>query len=222
MRVNPFMMLAAFAADWPRISALLDTGGRRTLTVQLTGLRTAPSGSAEERSAADAAVRAVLDALPADDAVRLWREGNTKRFAGTSPAVLHQGYAAADLCLLVIDGNPMVGPYLGPLRERLLAVATLSPDDIGGPMDPRLIVLSHHNGERRLPAFQFEAGAMPWRVVLAVNEELGADTDPWGAADWWLGANAWTGTAPAGLLGRDRDQELLGAARALAVPDGEE
>jgi hypothetical protein len=48
-----------------------------------------------------------------------------------------------------------------------------------------------------------------------VNALLGADRDPWGAADWWLSANAWLGTRPAGLLGTGRDRQLVDTARFL-------
>ncbi|WP_405388511.1 hypothetical protein OG596_11405 [Streptomyces sp. NBC_01102] len=226
MSVNPFMMLAAVAADWTRLGQLLDPGAHRALRALLaevrTALRTYDQGppAAAGRSAADRAVRAVLDALPPGEAVRIRGDSGTERFAGTSPSAVHDGYDAMDLCLLVIDGNPMVGPLLGPVRKRLLRTPALSPRETG-PTDPRLIVLTRENGERQLPAFQFEAGTMPWAVVLEVADVLRAGQDPWGVADWWLSANTWTGTAPAGLLGQGRDPELLGAASALTVANGE-
>lgn len=46
---------------------------------------------------------------------------------------------------------------------------------------------------------------------------LDAAEDPWGVADWWLGANAWLGAVPAQLLGRVADDVLLDAARAVLV-----
>ncbi|WP_234334762.1 hypothetical protein [Streptomyces sp. NRRL S-118] len=223
MRVNgnPFVMLAAFAADWPRLSRLLDPEARSALSGLLAELRAAGTGDADR---AVRAVRTVLEALPDDEAARLRRHGDGGRFTGTaSPAALYQGWSAADLCLLVVDGNPMVGPVLGPVRDRLLSAPAL-PWTGAGAADPRLIVLSAPDGGRRLPAFQFEAGTMPWAVVLEVNTVLRAGADPWGAADWWLSAHTWwNGTPPAGLLGRGRDDELLAAARALAGtedPDG--
>ncbi|MFI6102571.1 hypothetical protein [Streptomyces sp. NPDC051310] len=218
MNGNPFVMLAAFAADWPRLSRLLDPGARRALGGLLAGLRAAGPGDADR---ADRAVRTVLEALPEDVAARLRRHGDGGRFTGTaSPATLYQGWSAADLCLLVVDGNPMVGPVLGPVRDRLLSAPSV-PWTGAGAADPHLIVLSAPDGDRRMPAFQFEAGTMPWAVVLEVNTVLRAGADPWGAADWWLSGHTWWhGTPPAGLLGRDRDGELLAAARALAGADG--
>ncbi|MFF8616094.1 hypothetical protein [Streptomyces sp. NPDC015350] len=228
MRVNPFATLAAVAADWSRLGPLLAPGSHPELRALLTDVRTAlgtPAPDARDHGgaghgAADRAVRAVLAALPAGEAARLRGDGDPGRFVGTSPSAVHQGFDAMDLCMLVIDDNPMVGPLLGPVRERLLRAPASSPPGTGA-VDPRLIVLTRENGERRLPAFQFEAGTRPWQVVLEVADVLHADRDPWGAADWWLSANAWTGGAPAGLLGQGRDPELLGAARTLTVTGGE-
>ncbi|MET9604688.1 hypothetical protein ABZZ17_06415 [Streptomyces sp. NPDC006512] len=212
-------MLAAFAADWARLSALVPPSAREALRGRLAELRTAPDRAA----VADAAVRGVLDALPAREAARLLGDGgghgdgDGARLAGASPAPPPHGYRALELCLLLVDGNPMVGPVLGPVRDRLLAAPAIPAEAEGeeGAGDPGLIVLTDVDGRRRLPAFQFEAAALPWAVVREVNGLLGAACDPWGAADWWLSANAWTGTAPAALLGRGRDPELLGAARTL-------
>lgn len=213
MRVNPFMVLAAAAADWDRLSRLLDPGTRRTLSDWLSRLR-AEEGDLGPESSGPAA-RTLLDALPADESARLRQHGDTGRFTNVPEAQLYEGYTAADLCMLVLDGNPMVGPVLGPVRERLLREPA-TPWTEGA--DPRLIALSGTDGRRRLPLFQFEAGAMPWRVVLEVNSVLRAGTDPWGAADWWLSRTTWWDGTPAALLGRGRDAELLGAARELAGP----
>ncbi|MEV0170075.1 hypothetical protein AB0I00_02950 [Streptomyces sp. NPDC050803] len=212
--MNPFIVLAAFAADFGRLSRLLGPGARQALDGPLAELRAA---GADRDAVAERAARAVLDALPAEEAARLRQDGDPGRFAGAPASALYEGFAAADLCMLVLDGNPMVGPVLGPVRERLLAQPALEwwPD-----ADPRLIALSGEDGRRRLPLFQFEAGTMPWRIVPEVNAVLRADADPWGAADWWLSATTWWAGTPAALLGRGRDEELLGAARYLAA-DGE-
>ncbi|WP_328876693.1 hypothetical protein OHT76_34325 [Streptomyces sp. NBC_00287] len=213
--MNPFMVLAAFAADFARLSRLLDTDAQRTLGATLAELRAA---GPDREPAAERAARTVLDALPAEEAARLRQDGDPGRYAGPPAAALHEGYAAVDLCMLVLDGNPMVGPVLGPVRERLLAQPAL---EWWPGAEPLLIVLSGEDGRRRLPLFQFEAGTLPWRIVPEVNSVLGAETDPWGAADWWLSRTTWWDGAPAELLGRGRDAELLGAARALAaVADG--
>jgi hypothetical protein len=215
--VNAFMLLAAAAADWDRLSPLLEPGTRRTLSERLSRLR-AEEG-APDTAAAGLAARTLLDALPADESARLQQLGGTGRFTDVAQPQLYEGYTAADLCMLVLDGNPMVGPVLGPVRERLLREPA-TPWTEGA--DPRLITLSGQDGRRRLLLFQFEAGTMPWRIVLEVNSVLRAATDPWGAADWWLSRTTWWDGTPAALLGRGRDAELLGAARELAGPAGEE
>ncbi|MFF2658478.1 hypothetical protein ACFVUH_14040 [Kitasatospora sp. NPDC058032] len=219
--VNAVALLAGFAASWSRLSPLLDPGARRALVPILAEFRTvAGADEADARTLAARAVATVLDGLPADEAERLRADAQGARFSDASPDPRHDGYSAADLCLLVVDRNPMVGPLLGPIRERLLAApAVVRP--VWEEIDPRLVVLTGPDGRRRLPAFQFEAALMPWAVVLDVNAALRADADPWGAADWWLSGHSLFGAAPAELLGRGRDAELLGAARALAGLDGE-
>ncbi|MFD5131012.1 hypothetical protein [Streptomyces olindensis] len=213
--MNPYMVLAAAAADWDRLAALLQPDRRPPLTAHLSRLRT----GTDDRDTATLAARALLDALPADESARLRRHGDTGRFTGAPGDPQYAGYAAADLCLLVLDGNPMVGPVLGPVRDRLLREPS-TPWTEGA--DPRLIALTGTDGHRRMPLFQFEAGTMPWRIVLEVNAVLRADTDPWGAADWWLSRTTWWDGTPAALLGRGRDAELLGAARELAAREGED
>ncbi|MFF7450285.1 MULTISPECIES: hypothetical protein [unclassified Streptomyces] len=213
--MNPFLVLAGFAADYGRLSRLLDPDARRTLGDRLAELRAA---GADQEPVAERAARTLLDALPAPEAARLRQDGDPGRFAGGAPASVQvEGFAAGDLCLLVLDRNPMVGPLLGPVRERLLAQPM---SDWWPEADPRLIVLSGEDGVGRLPRFQFEAGTMPWRIVPEVNTLLRADTDPWGAADWWLSRTTWWDGTPADLLGRGRDAELLGAAEALVAADG--
>ena len=72
------------------------------------------------------------------------------------------------------------------------------------------------NVEPRFPAFQFDPDGSIRATVAQVNVLLGASTDPWGAADWWLGRNARLGAVPAESLGSD-DAELLEAAATLAT-----
>ncbi|MCF6523836.1 hypothetical protein [Streptomyces sp. JJ36] len=221
--MNPLLVLGALAADWDRLGPRLTPGARRELTVLLRGVRAAESGwAAGGEPVGERAVRSVLGGLPDAEAARLLRTAGDARYADAAP-LPHHGYDHADLCMLVLDGNPMVGPVFGPVRRRLLAAPALSRAEVlrqgGDPGDRRLITLSDAHGRRVLPAFQFEAGPLPWRVVLEVNALLGAGTDPWGAADWWLSGHAWWDAAPAGLLGRGRDEELRQAARALCGPD---
>jgi len=56
--------------------------------------------------------------------------------------------------------------------------------------------------------------------VLQINAMLGADTDPWGTASWWLEDNARLEDAPSRLLGRMADEDLAAAAAAV-TEDGD-
>lgn len=108
------------------------------------------------------------------------------------------------------------------VRERLGQSSALTADQVrsagSDPADPFLIRLESGNGEFRFPVFQFDSAGRPIGTVLAVNERLGADDDPWGVADWWLGDNAWLDAVPADLIG-SRDDLLLAAANAVARLD---
>jgi hypothetical protein len=80
-----------------------------------------------------------------------------------------------------------------------------------------LIRLTRPDGSVHLPAFQLDPNGIPLPLVVSVNEVLDAANDPWGAADWWLGQNAWLGAAPAEVLGQVSAEALLAAARDLSA-----
>lgn len=77
---------------------------------------------------------------------------------------------------------------------------------------PGLIRLHRPDGRVSLPTFQFTRAGEPKPLVLRINELLGADTDPWGVADWWLCPNIWLAGTPADLLGTLDDHVLVAAA----------
>lgn len=130
--------------------------------------------------------------------------------------LLVEGFAAEDLAVLLVDGHRMVGPVLGPVRARLLAEPALDAGTVlehgSDPFAPDLIRLPGVGGQLRLPRFQFTEDVRPRPVVREVNALLAADRDPWGAADWWLSANAWLGTSPVRLLGTGGDRRLVDVA----------
>ncbi|MGH9087589.1 MAG: hypothetical protein ACRDYZ_05670 [Acidimicrobiales bacterium] len=80
------------------------------------------------------------------------------------------------------------------------------------PLQPNLIRLERADGAFQLPAFQFGPRREPIPLVLAVNELLGADEDPWAAADWWLEYNLWLHAAPVAVLSYVPDDYVLSAA----------
>jgi hypothetical protein len=83
------------------------------------------------------------------------------------------------------------------------------------PDDPDLIRLDRDDGTAQWPAFQFGRDGAPLRIVRTINRILLAEDDPFGAADWWLGENAWLHAVPASSIGRLSDELLIAAARAL-------
>jgi hypothetical protein len=89
--------------------------------------------------------------------------------------------------------------------------------EVVGLDEPRLLLRLPVAGRMVYPIFQFrlEQPMQPHRLVIPVNEYLGADGDPWGAAAWWLTGNSWLSARPADLLGTDREPEIRYAAEQL-------
>ncbi|MET7291500.1 hypothetical protein ABZS79_04970 [Streptomyces griseoloalbus] len=117
---------------------------------------------------------------------------------------------------------------LAQARERLLSAPALTEREHAALLSshgdqPGLIRLADPrpgSSTARCPRFQFRPGTLqPLPVVLRINGLLRADLDPWGAADWWLGANSWLHGVPADLLGTLPDEELEGAALELVEAD---
>jgi len=215
---DPYVVLAAAAARWDRVAGRLGAAERERLTglvaVVRDGERDERLRYAAARQAADLLAEWLPDEFGAETGARFT---GTPVTDGGRPTV--QGFGAEDLAVLLIDGHRMVGPVLGPVRERLLAEPALDAETLlqrgGAPFAPELIRLPGVGGRLRLPRFQFSEDTLPWLVVLEVNALLAADRDPWGAADWWLSANAWLGTSPVNLLGTGRDRQLVDTARFL-------
>lgn len=220
---DPYAVLAATAAGWDRFAGRLGGPARDRLAALLTVVRRRRTDETARRSAAEEAAGLLRQELPEE----FGGPGQEGRLTVTAPAAgaqtAHLGFRAEDLAVLLCDGHRMVGPVLGPVRERLLAAPAWDADTVlrrgGDPYAPDLIRLTGPGGSHRLPRFQFSEGTLPWLVVLEVNALLEAGRDPWGAADWWLSPNAWLGTAPAALLGTDRDRQLVDTAGFL-LEDG--
>lgn len=103
-----------------------------------------------------------------------------------------------------------------PVDAWILAAAAAAPAIVRrrgvDPDLPGLIRLHRPDGQVSLPAFQFTREGEPKPLVLRINQLLGADTDPWGVADWWLCPNIWLAGTPADLLGTLDDHVLVAAA----------
>nr|WSW69379.1 hypothetical protein OG461_26070 [Streptomyces sp. NBC_00995] len=220
--MNPYAVLAAAAAQWERVSGQLRPGPRERLAASLEGMRRGARGQRPAQQRYEAALSAAE--LLAEGLPELFGSAQQARFTLMEPApgleeATHLGFSAEDLAVLVIDGHRMVGPLLGPVRERALAAAALDVDTVflGGtdPYAPGLIRLSGRGGAVQLPAFQFTADHRPLPIVQEVNEILAADRDPWGAADWWLCANGWLDARPEAIIGTVRERQLPDIARLL-------
>ncbi|MFF9123950.1 hypothetical protein ACF09J_11700 [Streptomyces sp. NPDC014889] len=215
---DPYVVLAAAAAGWDRVAGRLGEDTRARLAALLAVVRDPEREAPVRAAAADEAAGLLRERLPEEFGTAAQARLVTVPAApGGRPTV--QGFAPEDLAVLLIDGHRMVGPVLGPVRERLLAEPALDAGTVlrhgGDPHAPDLIRLPGPGGRLRLPSFQFAEDTLPWLVVLEVNALLAADRDPWGAADWWLSANSWLGTSPARLLGTARDRQLVDTARFL-------
>ncbi|WP_328958164.1 hypothetical protein [Kitasatospora purpeofusca] len=202
-------VLDVLREHWDEVQEYLDGTARAAVVALLD------TPSADPERTARRIVRLVLAALPDGHPVRVPLEDSVRY----SRAV-HTGAIDGTAVLRALD--LFRGPSPVPPEDAddwLLAADSVSATDYraGGhdPADPDLIRLTDRQGAVRLPSFQFDgASGRPLPVVVAVNRLLDADDDPWGVADWWLGANAWLDAVPARLLGTPGEHGLLAAARA--------
>ena len=71
------------------------------------------------------------------------------------------------------------------------------------------------------PAFQFDLLRREvFPEVCFVNELLGAASDPWGVASWWISKNARIDAAPMEFVGTDRSEDLRAVAEGAVEPIG--
>jgi hypothetical protein len=209
----------ALAEAWSDVAGRIDATTRRRLTSLVTELANQDDPAAQQETALEI-LELLWPLLPADHPVReAMAVGDTTRFTTT----VMDWAPVTDLLVrqLVPRAQATPGEALGPAEQRLLEAPAYSGAEVRyrgeDPDQPQLIRLVREDGGVQLPAFQFDASGRAIPVVLAVNRLLDAAEDPWGVADWWLGANAWLGAVPAQLLGRVDDDVLLDAARAVLV-----
>jgi hypothetical protein len=176
-------------------------------------------------------VHLALLPLPLDHPV--YRALDSVRLVASAPPGPTTVTGARELLARLTPPGPQPSPGPQPVpagaaeEDRLLLGAPAltageARERCGGAPPPELIRLRDPRNGDRYPRFQFGAdgGGAPYGVVLEVNRLLLADVDPWGAAAWWLGDNAWLGGAPASLLGELPDHRLVGAAKTLAEGEG--
>jgi hypothetical protein len=173
----------------------------------------APPGRREVAASLLAVLRTALS--PADPVLLALAADDGGRRGPALLARLDDAVEQLRLTLVEIDRSlgPAPAEILDAARRILGATPTVGPDTLTGPGED-LVWL-----DGRLPDFQLDPAGRPRPVVVAVNRLLGARTDPWGVADWWLRANAWLGGVPAEAVGRVPDDQLLAVARAATTPE---
>jgi hypothetical protein len=198
---------------WDDVWAPLDFQQRADLT---SGIRELALRAADNDAAGPIVLRIlriVRLALPADHPGRQ-ELGQVTRYAGATPP--DWGQLTGVLCTL---SARLVREQV---HERLLRESGLSAAQVrvlGEDPERRFLIrLDTPTGEERIPAFQFGPDGRAIAMVLAVNESLEADADPWGVADWWLGMNVWLDARPADLIGRN-DHGVRAAAAAAVAQD---
>lgn len=224
LRASPQVTLpnavAILAEHWDDVAGRLHDDQRQLLAA-LTG-ELLGADDVGRRNAAMDIMDLVSPVLPADHPVRRALATESRRFGHSS------GQWEAALLILrprLAEMRLAIGLSASPAEVKreaerwVLAVPALDPVEVrlrgADPDDPGLIRLDPPGGSTQLPAFQFGSDGLPYPVVTAINILLDARDDPWGAADWWLGPNAWIGAVPAEVIGQIDDQVLIEAAQAV-------
>jgi hypothetical protein len=212
-------VLQALEQHWDDVVARLDDAGRRRLTEFVE----AAAAAAADPDDTDATTTAALDltylllpVLPVGHPVeRAIATGTRYQGPGVDARELPLAVAALRLRLA---GPAAAEQVWQEARRRLLSAPSLTAHEVRARgQDPDLaglIRLDADDGGVRLPAFQFDDRGAPRILVLEINRALGAEDDPWGVADWWLGANAWLAAVPAEVLGVVDDSVLIATAHA--------
>ena len=213
--------LAVLAEQWDDIGTRLSPGEFdevAALVVEFTreGDRVASEEIAEEVG------DLLRTRLPADHPFRVALREREERLAPSpsrQAAALARWLSLADpLRARLREPSPAAKEVEHASTARLLAAPALNADELRTDgRDPDLIRLDDADGAGHWPTFQFAADGSPLRIVRTVNRILGASEDPLGVADWWLGENGWLGGAPAQLIGRLPDDQLIAAARAATA-----
>ncbi|MDA3627823.1 hypothetical protein OU415_20475 [Saccharopolyspora sp. WRP15-2] len=199
-------MLDALTAEWDDVADRLDPETFTRLVSLVAELQEADADTAA--MVAEDIAGLLGDVLPVEHPVRRALAEPESRFRRPEVAWEQLSTGLRDR---------LTGSAPSPRLDRLRAVESLDAQQIAAagvdPADPDLIRLPSGTGDNRWPAFQFDADGSPREPVRAVNRQLQAAADPWGAADWWLGPNDWLGGVPAQLLGQVDDDVLVEAAR---------
>lgn len=224
MAVQLEPIVRALAIHWDSVASRLDADAKEQL---ISALRQIASPTASREDVFDATeylLELLPSVVPSDHPVRKAIIACSSDRA--SPAAAIEDDLLMEELRRILDelttGRTTSDDILDDAVTRLLSAPALTQEQlVAAENDPdmrHLIKLPGHSGAR-FPAFQFDDFGRPLQLVLSINELLDADTDPWGAADWWLGPHAWLGGSPADLLGRAPDEVILAAVRAMTERD---
>ncbi len=203
--------LASVARNWPAVLDELPAEYARRFAELVSQVRSARTS--DEAADVSWELRMLARKLPRGHEVRI--AASSTRYAAGAPVIDLADVAA------ILAGLDLLPEADDDPDAWLLAAASLSEQEVRdrgiAPERTDLIRLpaEGNDPQPRLPAFQFGPDGQPVPVVLAINQLLGAGADPWGAADWWLGENAWLDAVPADLIGHVADTVLLQAAQAV-------
>jgi hypothetical protein len=197
-------VLLALQQHWDDVVSRLDETGRRELADLVEAAAVEPDYIGGVTAAALDIIELLLPVLPIGHPVEeAIRKGSRYQVTRSDRKELPAAIAALGLRLAQPSA---AGPeqVWRAARRRLLAAPSLTAAEVAARgQDPRLVGLIRLDGEDgsvRLPAFQFDDRGAPRLLVLQINRVLDAEDDPWGVADWWLGANAWLAAVPAEVL----------------------
>jgi len=218
-------LVAVLVAHWGDTLPHLEPGDRELIADAISRMGAAKEDAAAANAAVADLTTLLVVRLPPGHAVREVIAEQTR--LAIAPDDLPRIASALQVLALGVDAQPR---GLSPMtvsaqsmagqsaEARLLSAPALTPEQVrdsgGDPNRDDLIRLAQESGAVQLPAFQFGQDGAPVPVVSAINRLLQVASDPWGVADWWLGANAWLDAVPADLIGRVADDLLTRAAQA--------
>lgn len=226
--ISAYDAIKALAEHWDETVPYLGQDDLRLIAESVRSIEPEPADPEGIEDAIAHVIRVLAARLPRGHPVRAAMSGGTRltvappELARTT-AMLR---ALPDLHTELLTGERASDSAATPSRSGgepdieawLLAAPAVAEQqlrDQGGDPDRNdLIKLVPQTGPMRLPSFQFGVAGQPIPVVATINRLLGADTDPQGVADWWLGTNAWLNAIPAELIGKVKDELLVLAARA--------
>ncbi|MFI5769832.1 hypothetical protein ACIA74_14980 [Streptomyces sp. NPDC051658] len=226
--MNPEQFLDLVGEHWDSIRESLDDEQYTLLLARLGVLAETAEEDHKSVLRAVKGVKLALIPLPFDHPVQLALD--SVRYAGAATVPTAAVAGARSLLVRISEPRPAPGTadIIRAVQARLLAEPALDHPVVDARCQsagldeppPELIRLDDTEHGDRYPSFQFAGAAGgPIPVVLRVNRILLSDTDPWGAADWWLSGNVWLGGKPASLLGELPEEQLVGAATALVEGD---